>query len=63
MTPPGWYFAIASAGVSTPYRRWLTLVAASLTSVASRPATSITKSWPTFCSSVMCRIREITLPR
>ena len=31
MTPPGWYFAIAWAGVSTPYRRWLVATAASLT--------------------------------
>ncbi len=30
MTPPGWYFAITSAGVSTPYSRWLTVFAASL---------------------------------
>ena len=63
MTPPGWYFAMAWAGVSTPYSRWLTAFAASLTVVACRPATSMTKSWPTFCCSVMCCISEITRPR
>jgi hypothetical protein len=44
MTPPGWYFAIAWAGVSTPNSRWLTPLAVSLTELASRPATSMTKS-------------------
>src|SRR3954468_5719958 len=63
MTPPGWYFAIAWAGVSTPYSRWLTAFAWALTVVASRPATSMTKSWPTFCFRVMCRINESTWPR
>ena len=43
------YFAMAWAGVSTPYSRWLTAFAASLTVVACRPATSMTKGWPTFC--------------
>ena len=31
--------------------------------LASRPYTSMTKSWPTFCCSVMWRISEITRPR